>query len=117
MNSSPDGVTSSSVPMPEIQSSHEETVVRIVLYFMHFIQTCPGITHYRIRATDRDTFFILLYYANSLLQNVTVLKDTGTRFHIISLISKQLLREYSTSLLALHTVTGVDTTFAFKGKV
>ena len=64
----------------------------------------------RVQNTDSDVFFILLYYIY-LLNNITVMVDTGAGNHMrlinITETAKCYYHEYIVALLALHASVAV----------
>ena len=63
--------------LPQINSTFEETDVRVVLYIKNIEESMPHIKCVRVRAKDSDIFSILLYYAR--LFSVDIIMDTGER--------------------------------------
>ena len=101
--------------MPELQSSHEETDTRVVLYCNYAADN--SYDYVKVRSPDSDIFFILLYYATNL--GIKILFDTGTgnkkRLLDITKLANDFTSVYCAALLAMHAFTRCDTTSAFKG--
>jgi hypothetical protein len=77
-----------------------------------------GYKYVRIRSSDNDVFFILLYHANHLT-DLTVLFETGKgkkRCLNVTEIAQSLSPGLFSPLLSFHEFSGCDSTSAFKGK-
>lgn len=113
---SEDGTTMSKTPIPEINSSQEETDSRLVLHCAYAKKN--GYNYARVKSPDTDIFFILLHLAPQM-KDLTILFDTGTgtnkRLLDVTTIAEGYTPEFCSALLALHAFTGCDTTSAFKG--
>ena len=70
-----DGEKTSSVKIPALKSTWEETDSRVILYCMYARE--KGFQYVRIRSPDTDILFILLHYAADFLHGITVLFETG----------------------------------------
>ena len=112
-----DGISVNEQEIPEIDSTHEETDNRQILYL--FYAKDKGYKYGVIRSPDSDSFFLTLYYAHRL-KPLIVLLDIGSGEHRkllnISDIADDFGEEYCSTLLGYYIFTGEDTTSAFRGK-
>ena len=60
--------------IPKLESDQEEIDTRVVLYCSYVVD--EKYKYVRVRSSDSDIFFILLYYASKI--NITLLFDTGS---------------------------------------
>ena len=103
--------------IPEINSTHEETDHRQILYL--FYAKDKGYKYSVVRSPGSDSFFLLLYYAHRL-KPLIVFLDIGSGEHRkllnITDIANDFGEEYCCTLLGYYIFTGKDTTSAFRGK-
>lgn len=101
--------------MTSLDSSQEETDTRVILYSFNAQE--QGYHFVRVRSSDTDIFFILLYYASKL--KIHLLFDTGTgnkrRLIDVTHLSKEFTPNYCAALPVLHAYTRCDTTNSFRG--
>ena len=91
-----------------LESIQEETDTRVVLHSLFARQ--KRYKSVRVQSPESDVFFILLYYTY-LLNNITVMVDTGAGNHMrlinIAETAKCYYHEYIVALLALHASVAV----------
>ena len=99
----------------ELKSGQEETDTRVVLYASYGAKL--GYEFIRVRSPDSDIFFILLHHVSNI--ESTILFDTGCgnkrRLLNVTEKAKDLGQHTCSALMALHVLTGCDTTSALKG--
>ena len=113
-----DDEKTSSVKIPALKSTQEETDSQVILYCMYARE--KGFQYVRVRSPDTDILFILLQYAADLLHGITVLFETGKgskrKCIDVSDLAASLTPSQTSALIALHAFIGCDSTSAFKGK-
>ena len=99
----------------ELKSDQEETDTRVVLYAMYGAKI--GYDFVRVRSPDSDIFFILLHHAPNICTQILFDTGTGNKKRLLNVTKKaiELGPVYCTALLALHALTGCDTTSSLKG--
>ena len=99
-----------------LDSNHEETDTRVVLYARYAAEN--GYKSVQVRSPDSDIYFILLHHSHTI--GIDIYFDTGLgnkkRMMKISEQSKEFGKKHCDTLLSTHALTGCDTTSCFKGK-
>ena len=108
---SEDGMSTKKTELDSLNSFQEETDKRVILYYNHAENL--GYKYARIKSSDSDIFYILLYHAHRF-KSLTILFDTGAgnkqRLVNISQLSNTLTPQYCNALLALHAYSGCHAT-------
>lgn len=87
---------------------HEEADVSLISYTFFMLMT--GVNHVQVRCDDTDIFILLLYYCwnQKPIARITMKKFDGTVININE--SSKQLGEKCKDILALHALTGCDST-------
>ena len=99
----------------ELRTNHEESDTKIILCALFAFH--KGYDFIKIRSPDSDVFFVLLHHAHKIKANI--LFDTGNgnkrRLLNIKTLADNFGPNKCEALLALHSLTGCDSTSSFKG--
>ena len=97
----------------ELTSDHEEADTRIILHARD--ATAKRCKQVNILCHDTDVLVLLLVHREQLCQEIWMFPGTSRQRRYIPVHSIPLSEEKRKSLLALHAITGCDTTSQFYG--